>query len=322
MTWFLNLSIRYKLLNVFSVLIVFLAGIIAVAGFGMSRLSGVQEILFSVELPISAQLAELRSRTNRERVIISRLLLIDEKRSFEQWQAEMIAGDKEILDNIEELKKLTSGIAAYAELVKKLEANRTAYDEFREKRILPLIKEGRIKEASNLLMGDSLDQYEKVREINLKLAEISTQRDTELKTESTSILENSMRLFLVLGIAAIVSAIAMAVYLTNILAGPLKNASAMAERTAYGDLTADPPVESRNDEVGKLFLSLGMMVSSLRLMTREILATVETMTSSMEKISAWMAQKENAAAREGLGDIEELTVVGSRLKKLVEQYRI
>lgn len=104
------------------------------------------------------------------------------------------------------------------------------------------------------------------------------------------------------GIIVVILSILIAVYLTGIIAIPLKKASEIAEQVAYGNLAVSIPSEERKDEIGVLMLSLGMMVESLKMATQEIRGIAETLGTSTEP--------------------KVLNEQILKLKKIVEQYKL
>ncbi|MBI4213796.1 MAG: methyl-accepting chemotaxis protein [Chloroflexi bacterium] len=102
--------------------------------------------------------------------------------------------------------------------------------------------------------------------------------------------------FVLVGLLAVLLAVAMTLILNRAIANPLKAMAGVAERVAAADLTASVASDHRSDEVGALAQSFQLMVSNLRQVTGEIRDGVNVLGSSASEILAATTQVAASAA--------------------------
>jgi methyl-accepting chemotaxis protein len=116
--------------------------------------------------------------------------------------------------------------------------------------------------------------------------------------------------------AAIVASglgLAIAIWLTGAITGPLNSLSAAANRIATGDLTVDLPVVGRRDETGALVQSLATMVGSLREIMKQVREGIGVLGASAGEITA-------ATSQVAAGSAESATAV-SQTTATVEEVK-
>lgn len=208
----------------------------------------------------------------------------------------------EMTDRLNKLSDIVKNDPKYSPLPKELSQKRNEYIMSWRTEILPLIKEGNTEKAKLIYHGAHREQYEKFRESITKLSSLSEDRDKQMRAESNNLFMQFKVTFLAGGIISVILSILIVVYLTGIIAIPLKNASDIAEQVAYGNLAVTIPSGDRKDEIGILMLSLGMMVESLKMATQEIRGIAETLGTTAEP--------------------KVLNEQVLKLKKIVEQYKL
>ncbi|MDH4161585.1 MAG: methyl-accepting chemotaxis protein [Nitrospirota bacterium] len=302
MKWFLNISTRNKLFAGFTLMIAFIMIIMAVAYKAFTVIHETQEVMINLEFPVTLQLAKLRSMLNREREFMSRMVLSGKDADRKQWHDDIKQAGREYDEGMQSLLKLVRDNALYAPLAKDLVGRTGEYRNLWDEQIVPDLLRGKTRDAHAAFLGRHLELYDQLREVFVKFSGVSEMRDRELRNESEKIMTNTLRLFLVIGVVALLAGLALAIFITGVIGTPLRQASSIAEKIAYGDLTVPIPPADRKDEIGSLFFALGMMIESLRVVTREI-------KSSVEVIGAEAGP-------------EDLQALAAKLKKLVSQYKV
>ncbi|MBW8771823.1 MAG: methyl-accepting chemotaxis protein [Gemmatimonadetes bacterium] len=100
---------------------------------------------------------------------------------------------------------------------------------------------------------------------------------------------------------------------------PLRDAERLASRVARGDLTAVPDVtDARNDEVGRLTISLAAMVNGLREVVTQIRSAASESSAVANEISA-AAEEMSASTLEVSGTTTDLTERATRQSELARE---
>lgn len=98
---------------------------------------------------------------------------------------------------------------------------------------------------------------------------------------------------------------------------PIRNIVQRANQIAAGDLTAEVPVESR-DELGELAASFNKMVGGLKGVINEILSSSERLSSSSQQLSS-SAQEMNATTQEVSSTVQQIAKGTENTAKQVEE---
>lgn len=296
MKWFLNLSTRSKLFLGFGVMIIFVGTVIATGYFAISGLQVSQQALYQKDF------ANLRDMTNL--------------RSFQsQMRAEML--EAQIINTPSERKRLLKDAAEYSRQIEEimavlldranndptllsrleeLNAVQKAFAQTRDTEIIPLILAGKITESRQLAVGVQQGRHEKIRAIVKELSQAEDENARRAVAESELATERTLRLFVMVGVAAILLAVAMALLISRIIAVPLRMISGIAGRVASGDLTVSIPTGHRTDEVGELLRAFGAMLEGLRKLMREINEGVNVLSSTSGQILVTTTQGASGAA--------------------------
>jgi len=130
-----------------------------------------------------------------------------------------------------------------------------------------------------------------------------------------------LQTFMVGGAIALVTAllisIVIAVFLTRIIANPIKEISGIAEQVTAGNLTVNVPSNNRKDEVGALTQTFHTMVENLREVTQETREGVNVLASSANEILASTIQVA-ASAAETATAMSEVTVTVEEIKQTAQ----
>jgi methyl-accepting chemotaxis protein len=249
MKWFINLKTGAKLLTAFGLIIVFLAIVIVTAYSGISAIQRNYRAALALEdfeINNNGQrvaMLMMMSSTNRADQEASHQEVKDiSKQNDELFQSlpDLFRDDPNILTRIGELTTILS-----------------AFKQTRDEQVIPLIFEGKIEEAKALSLGINHGRYVKMRDLGSNLSDEAQARASQLARQAVII-------FSVVGLLALVISVALVVFLSRIIAVPLKEISATAERIAAGDLSVIVSMSNREDEVGVLAQTFARMTGSLK----------------------------------------------------------
>lgn len=169
--------------------------------------------------------------------------------------------------------------------------NKTAYRsglEFynlRDQQFVPSIRAGNREQASALLqqMASRYEAHRVAIDVVVRSAE---ERNKELVIQANQKFESSLQNLLIIGLFTILVVLVMAFIARRAamtLSERVSAVSEIASRVANGDLTAEAPIVSDNDETGLLLRAIGTMTNNLRsLVTRVKQASIELMSTATE----------------------------------------
>ena len=267
MKWFLDLTTRTKLFLGFSLMILLLATVLGTAYTTITAIQESQQALFAQDFATALDLVELKSDLNRTRVALLSMLVAPEQAERERWREEITdsaAGIDKLLASLTERSRTDPALARKLGEYQSLQA---AFRATREQQVA-LIFAGDTEEARKLFPLQT-ERYEQMRDIASQLGEAKVHSAQRRLEESERTAQNSVFIFGVSGITALLLGVALAVFLSRLIANPLREISQAAERIAAGDLTVSlAPSNSRQDEIGTLTQAFARMNQSLQQMAR------------------------------------------------------
>lgn len=317
MKWFLNLTTRNKLFLSFGLMIAFLVTVIAVAYQGIATIQAAQQKLYSEEFANAVDLMSLRSNENGVRAAVLDMLVVTKRSPQEAWHQDIKERSKEISEVTQHLLERNRNDSRLYARLEELSAVREAYAQTRNEQVIPLIYAGKAEQAKTILQGIQNERYLKIRAIAEEQGAAADEKARAAMTESELAAERTLRLFVMVGVTAILLAVAMALLISRIIAVPLQMISGIAGKVASGDLTVSIPTEHRSDEVGDLLRAFGAMLVGLRKLMREINEGVGVLASSSSEILATTTQVASGAA-ETASAVSETTATVEEVKQTAQ----
>ena len=280
MKWFLNISTRNKLFLGFGLMIVFLAAVIATAYQGVTAIQAAQRKLYQEEFANAVDLLNLRANENGTRAALLDMMAADTRSDQETWHQDIKQRSKEISVTAQRLLERNRNDLPLLARLEELNKTREAFAQTRDEKIIPLAYAGKEKQARALTLGVQLERYNKMRGIAQKLGDEAEEKARAAVAQSELAAENTAYRFVMIGVLAILLAVAMALLISWIIAAPLQMISGIAGKVASGDLSVSIPAEHRTDEVGELLRAFGAMLDGLRKLMGEINEGVGVLASS------------------------------------------
>ncbi|WP_138756493.1 methyl-accepting chemotaxis protein [Paenibacillus sinopodophylli] len=154
------------------------------------------------------------------------------------------------------------------------------------KEVSELKKQNKEKEFTTLLSNQGrtiIAQFEGI------LAEMEAHQKNlldESTVKATKQVDGVISLVILLGIAALVLGIGIALFMGRLISKPIVELAQAAEKIASGDLTGKPIIMRSDDEIGKLSSSFNMMSNSLRSLIMRVGSNAEQVAASSEELSA------------------------------------
>lgn len=309
MGWFLNLGTRYKLFIGFGLMIILLVIVSAVAYIDITAIKESQKGMYEKDFADARDLLILRTNQNGVRADLLTMMLVPSRSDQDIWHQSIKERGKEIEQVMQKILERARGGSDALRKVEELDNIRRAFVETRDSQIIPLIYEGRIKEANQLALGIQKERYQKMRSITQALGNEAVKNAEQRIIESTRKAESSARIFVIVGVIATILGMIMVVSMNQAIASPMRKISEIAEKVASGDLTVNVPAENRRDEVGTLTGIFRMMVDNLRELNREIGEGVNVLASSSSQVLAATAQLASGASQTATSVSQTTTTV-------------
>ncbi len=317
MRWFFDLTTRGKLLVCFGLIFALLSWVIATAYTGIVTIRESQERLYDEHFANVRDLMVLRAYQNQIRALMLEVQLLTQRTEQDPLLAQAaersLQIDRLILDLLARAKRDPQRQSR----IEELQSTWQAFAKTKDTEIIPLILAGRIAESQELAVGVQQGRQQKIRTIAEELGKL-VEEDARLAVADAGVRANqSFRIFLLVGIAAVVIGIALALLMERVIAGPLRDLSRAADQVASGILTIDVPQDNRADEVGTLVRAFGAMVGNLRRTTQELNEGVGVLASSSSEILATTAQVASSAA-ETASAVSETTATVEEVKQTAQ----
>lgn len=310
MSWFLNLATRDKLFLSFGLTILFLTTVIVTAYMGITAIQESQKRLYSEDFADAVDLLTFDSNQNGMRAAMLTMQMSLTRRSEqERWHqdAKGLAKANDVI--LQRLFDRSRDDPRSLRRLEELRAIRTAFAQMRDTQIIPLIYEGKIKEANAFALGIQAERFGKMQSITEELGKETVGRAQRRIVESERNAQDSTRIFVVVGAVALLLGAGMAAFLNRLMADPLRELSGVAERVASGDLTVGMPSAHRTDEVGVLMQTFRKMVETLREVNREIRESANVLGTAAGEILATATQVAAGAAETATAVSETTTTV-------------
>ncbi len=296
MKWFLDLTTRNKLFACFGLIFALIVAVIASAYTGINTIRESQDRLYQEDFTNLSDLQALRVHQNQTRALMLEAQLLSKRAEQDPLLAQAAERSKQIDRLILNLLARAKNDPKQLSRLEELKSVWQAFAQTKDAEIIPLILAGKIAEARQLAVGVQQGREEKIRAIAQELS-LAAEESARLAVANADLQANqSFRVFLFVGIAAMVIGLVLALLMERVIAGPLRTLSLTAERVAARDLTVEVPSGNRGDEVGTLLRAFGSMIESLRRTTQEINEGVGVLASSSSEILATTTQVATSAA--------------------------
>jgi methyl-accepting chemotaxis protein len=317
MKWFLDLTTRGKLFTGFGLMIVFLAIVIATAYLGITAIQAAQKNLYEQDFTVAVALKDLRSNQNGVRAELLTMVMTKKPSDRDAMQQGIQEREQESNVLMQRIVDLGKRDPVMSSRIEEFRSIRIAFRDLRDKQIVPLIHQGRMEEAKQLILGTQEERNERMRVIADDLVKQADDKAAAAVTASAQRAKQTMFVFVIAGVVALLLGVAMILFLARIIASPLREIAGIAERVASGDLTVNVPADSRADEVGALARAFRAMIENLRRTTREINEGVNVLASSSSEILATTTQVA-ASAAETATAVSETTATVEEVKQTAQ----
>jgi methyl-accepting chemotaxis protein len=129
--------------------------------------------------------------------------------------------------------------------------------------------------------------------------------------------EQAKELVIIVSSIAIILGVILAILITRVITGPIREAVTIANQLAEGDLTSKIEVTS-NDETGQLLRAMMVMVEKLSSIITEVRGTSNSLASASEEVSA-TAQSMSSSSNEQASSVEETSASMEQMTASITQ---
>jgi len=266
MKCFSGLKTRSKLFLAFGAMTALLGIVIATAYLGISALQGSQKSIYEEDFANVQDLLMLRTEQNGVRAALRTMMTVARQADRDTAHQDIQDGSKLIAEIIPRLRERYRNEPRGLARIEEYQSTMAEFSQTRETVLIPLIFEGKTEQAEALARGVQNERYNKMLAIALELSKGAVEKAGISVAASESRAQQMMHVTIIVGVAAVLLAVTMALLLTRDIAVPLQILTTAAERIAVGDLNVNVPSDARSDEVGTLARAFGRMTQSLRAM--------------------------------------------------------
>jgi methyl-accepting chemotaxis protein len=249
MNWFINLKTRNKLLAAFTVVIVMLSAVVFTA---LQQMRAVEQ-----SSAIAQKFAAMDGNINEQRAMVMAMLVSPDPASQTRSRQTIEQRKQENNALLEEVRSLYRDREHATTLLEQFATIRASHNETRDMQVIPLIELGKMDEARALQLGTQTERYEQLREASQKLEESAV-------TTAKAAGQRATTAFIAVGSAAVLVAVVIVMILTRLIARPIDEIAATADRIARGDLSLTMRAMQREDEVGVLARAFARMEEYLK----------------------------------------------------------
>ena len=264
MQWFLNVSVRSKV-SVAMGLMVLLLGIVIFTAYG--SIKGIEQSearLYEKEFANATDLLEDLRYQNAIRAAQLDILILTNRSEQETWHQEI----KRLSDLSEQthqaLTKRNQDNPKLLERLNEMISIRNEFKQAREAEVIPLIYQGKLKQAQELVLGPQIERFRKMRAIIEELQQQAAKAAQAAVEQSSRDASRAIGIFIAIAVAGVLLGIAMIVLLNRVIATPLRDISNTAALIASGQLPTTFSTNGRADEVGRLTQTFGRMTDYLK----------------------------------------------------------
>ncbi|MBD9463277.1 methyl-accepting chemotaxis protein [Pseudomonas sp. Pdm06] len=185
------------------------------------------------------------------------------------------------------------------------------------KDLLALSRQNLTEQAHALLKGESKRQFDLVVNDLQKLVELNDVGAGAASERGAALFEKSRLSIIVALIAALLVGLGLALFISRIISRPLKQAAAVAEQLAEGNLNAKIESGSK-DETGMVLNAMQNMIGKLSHIIGEVRNAADNLASASEEVSA-TAQSMSQATSEQAASVEETSASIEQMSASINQ---
>lgn len=212
MTWFLNLSMRAKLIISFGVMLLLLAAVSLSAYRSLTAIQASQARLYTEDFANAVDFSELRADQHGDRAAMLMMMTAVTKRSEQDvWHQDIKARAREEETVFQGLLKRNQHDPGTLRKLEELSAVREAYGQMRDTQVIPLIYAGKAEEARTLILGVQGERFQKMRALARELGTAAEDKARAAVVQAEQSVKETVRVLALVGFGALVVGLVTAV---------------------------------------------------------------------------------------------------------------
>ncbi|MGP0015100.1 methyl-accepting chemotaxis protein [Pseudomonas sp.] len=317
MKWFYDLRIATKLIASFLVVLALTA---AMGVFAVIQLGQVNQTATDMRdnwLPSVRLASGMRFFVANYRIKELRYVLTDDAAERTQYEQEAADARKEVDTRIVRYEK--DGLISSPAEQALFDTFKTDWESYlaSSKTLLNEARQGSREQAMAVLRGDSKRTFEVISTDLLKIIELNDAGATAANQRGNELYTNARMSIMAAVIVALLVGIALALFISRIIANPLKTAASVASQLAEGNLAVTIEPGSK-DETGRELTAMQTMVGKLSQIIGEVRTAADNLASASEEVSA-TAQSMSQATSEQAASVEETSASVEQMSASINQ---
>ncbi|WP_409343031.1 methyl-accepting chemotaxis protein [Paenibacillus sp. MBLB4367] len=278
----MKVTIRTKMIAGFMVVVVLLLLTNGIAVWKMSGMGAENREIDAVWMPGAGSLGELNGYVSD----VQRLLLKYILETNPTEKARFLERINESLEAVKSSRAAFEKVLVSSEDKKLYEQFAKSYDAYVLK-LPPILKvaEGNDFATSNALQTEAHEHFKTAAESIRSLMQSNKNNAHSVTMRSVALFESGRTFVIVLSLIATAVALALALVMSQLISGSLKQLVALFVNVAKGDLRETASIRSK-DELGELGSAVNRMVLHLRELIGKIMLSSQNLAAASQQISA------------------------------------
>ena len=263
MNWLLDLSTRAKLFLGFGLMLLFL-GIVGVSAYrSIASLQAVQKTLYEEDFADVSDVQEVLANLDENRSGQLAMLLLTQRAKQEALHRTIREHAQANESKMRALNERNHDNPQVKAMLEELTQLRQEYAKVREEQAVPLIYQGKVEQASELVLGEQGVRFAKIQALVKQLIDLTKDKAQREVARSEQEAQMALRGFVAVGATALAAGLLMALLLNRLIAVPLRQIADRAQRIAAGEIALQPQTAYRRDEIGQLEEKFNQMTEAL-----------------------------------------------------------
>ncbi|TFD95807.1 methyl-accepting chemotaxis protein [Jeotgalibacillus sp. R-1-5s-1] len=250
----------------------------AVSLFSLGQMNANSESTYYDRVIPIMKLGEVGMLTENTRVQVMSAV-VNRDPSLTANAEENIAKVAELLEEYQS----TAMTAQETEVVQRFESEWNIYAE-RVQVLAGTISQGDY-DAAEVQLGENAPYYSTAKDSLIELEELNVSIAESTYKDSVSLFEFNRLLIYIIGIAVVIAAIVLGIFMGRAIGGPLARVADRMQLVANGDLTNEPIHSKRKDEIGVLVKATNKMQEDLRSVIQSISAVTGNVSAQSEELT-------------------------------------
>ena len=259
-----DLSTRSKLFFAFGLMFAFLLAVTGSAYQGIVSVRASQKAIYEHSFADAVDMQDIQIVQQANQIRQLKMMVIADKTVRQDLHADMQKSTAENAERIKRMARRNQGNPKIANLLDEFALVDELYNKTREQDVIPLILGGHLEQAAAMTAGGQFDRFEFMQDMAHNLIRTSLGATADEVAAADRKADLALAVFLVVGVAALLTGGVLALMLTRMLSEPLRELAGRAQRIARGEFVMATRARARRDEIGQLETQFNDMVHSLQ----------------------------------------------------------